>query len=384
MKKSYQNDKAIKKSNEYIPTLTQVKNLVGMMIKKKNRKFTLVFVCLLILLDLSVVLRQTLFYVPSTKETVNCDMVYIEADRNELLEHGMEEFEPIVQCQNSMLLNGKQALVNVYPFVFNQVNQSRLIEGKLPHRTTAVINNNVNEVIYNGNWEDQQIPMTLIASNDVLDLELNIVGVIEEKDTDGLNIYYNLDGINEFASYVLTQDGSSFDKKFKAFTHLQQMEVGYEEIETFKQELEKKSITCKSPLYDERMKKVEESKLYRYMFTGFTCLITALLIVCVVVLTNKEITYFLKGFAILASQSIPIDSIKKSYTHSKLKAIGFVVLLNLMILKGISLKLTYLQLNNLYLIVTIVFVVYFITVLNSMKIVKQEKITTLLKEFNEM
>jgi len=210
-----------------------------------------------------------------------------------------------------------------------------------------------------------------------------VTGVIEEKDTAALNVYYDLNGFMEYSKTKTLSDNRPFSMLIKEYGTYYQRKIGYEEIPAVMDRLKNnKSVKLYSPLYEERKTLDEHSRIYRYLFTAFAWIIAVLLTFAVCMLTRKETESHYKSFAILISQNADIRVLKKEYILKKTKPVILFGILNVMALIIAQLKVSYLNAAPLIGLIGFELLVYIVMIRISLADMKQEKISQMLKEMN--
>ena len=122
------------------------KNVSHMMRKitwKKNILFIVIFSVLLMLSQGSSILKQIMFQIPDTTDTLNMDMIYVRADSQESLKQAgfsgtqILSFLPVV-------IDETEYTAGIYPYPKNSTELH--IEGSLPEALNVLINQNAAEL----------------------------------------------------------------------------------------------------------------------------------------------------------------------------------------------------------------------------------------------
>ena len=140
------------------------------------------------------------------------------------------------------------------------------------------------------------------------------------------------------------------------------------------------SFQASSPLFEERQKQMKESEIYRYLFTGFTIIITVLLCIGVFVITGRETDGYRQAFVILMSQNISAQQIRRQYLQIRFVPLLCVIIPDLLILFLLQNHYPRLFILPLALITMISFVLYVISTLQSFSMLKENRISTIMKE----
>jgi len=359
-----------------------VKHLVGKIIRRKNRVFITVFVVLMLIVEMTYVMKRIMFYIPQTVSTVNANMIYVETDdTGSIADAQLQNPEKIVQFKNITDVNGTQFQMGIYPYV--QSDETLHVSGELPKDMNVLINQNAAEALFQNNWMGQELNLTFLVDPYSADAVFKVTGVIEEKDTAALNVYYDLNGFMEYSKTKTLSDNRPFSMLIKEYGTYYQRKIGYEEIPAVMDRLKNnKSVKLYSPLYEERKTLDEHSRIYRYLFTAFAWIIAVLLTFAVCMLTRKETESHYKSFAILISQNADIRVLKKEYILKKTKPVILFGILNVMALIIAQLKVSYLNAAPLIGLIGFELLVYIVMIRISLADMKQEKISQMLKEMN--
>lgn len=359
-----------------------VKHLVGKIIRRKNRVFITVFVVLMLIVEMTYVMKRIMFYIPQTVSTVNANMIYVETDdTGSIADAQLQNPEKIVQFKNITDVNGTQFQMGIYPYV--QSDETLQVSGELPKDMNVLINQNAAEALFQNNWMGQELNLTFLVDPYSADAVFKVTGVVEEKDTAALNVYYDLNGFMEYSKTKTLSDNRPFSMLIKEYGTYYQKKIGYEEIPAVMDRLKNnKSVKLYSPLYEERKTLDEHSRIYRYLFTAFAWIIAVLLTFAVCMLTRKETESHYKSFAILISQNADIRVLKKEYILKKTKPVILFGILNVMALIIAQLKVSYLNAAPLIGLIGFELLVYIVMIRISLADMKQEKISQMLKEMN--
>ena len=355
-----------------------IKKLVGKIIQKKNRIFLTIFVLLILCAEVLSMMKQVMFYIPDTTDTVNANMLYIETDQQDDLPFG--NIEKIVKFKDIADINGTQYQMNIYPYV--AANEELSYEGNLPKEMNVIVNQNVANKLFQDNWKGKQLDLTLMVDPYATGVVFTVTGVIEEKDTSALNVYYDLNGLMEYSKTITLSDGRPFNQLIEQYGTYSQKEVTYDQIESFIEQYQNKSTKVYAPLYSERKDLEDQSRIYRYLFTAFTWIVAILLTISICLFTTKETQSYKKSFAILISQKIDINLLKKEYVLKKTIPVIVFVVVDFTALVLIHLKVNYLNIIPFIVLVGSELILYLVMLKISLQDMKQETISKLLKEMN--
>jgi len=139
-----------------------VKHLVGKIIRRKNRVFITVFVVLMLIVEMTYVMKRIMFYIPQTVSTVNANMIYVETDdTGSIADAQLQNPEKIVQFKNITDVNGTQFQMGIYPYV--QSDETLHVSGELPKDMNVLINQNAAEALFQNNWMGQELNLTFLV-----------------------------------------------------------------------------------------------------------------------------------------------------------------------------------------------------------------------------
>lgn len=359
-----------------------VKHLVGKIIRRKNRIFITVFVVLMLIVEMTYIMKGVMFYIPQTDDTINAGMIYVETDdTGNITDSQLQNPEKIVQFTDITEVNGTQYQMNIYPYV--QSDETLQVSGELPKDMNVLINQNAAKALFQNDWMGKKLNLTFLVDPYSADAVFKVTGVVEEKDTTALNVYYDLNGFMTYSKTKTLSDNRPFSMLIKQYGTCYQKEIGYEKIAVvMDKQKNNKSLKLSSPLYEERKTLDEHSRIYRYLFTAFAWIVAILLTFAVCMLTRKETESHYKSFAILISQNADIRELKKEYVLKKTMPVILFGILDLIALIIAHLKVSYLNVIPLIGLIGFELVVYLVTIRISLADMKQEKISRMLKEMN--
>ena len=204
------------------------------------------------------------------------------------------------------------------------------LKGNVPKGTDVVINQVLARKVFDDNALDHTITLTYTVAPYTYSIDARITGIIEESDTEQMNIYYDLDGIISTFSDIALPDGMPLRDYFDGHCSTYKLDVPYSEIDSFQSS--HPQMTVHNPLHDERKEMEESSRIYQYMFAGFTVIITGLLSVLIFSVTEKQTEKLQKTFVILSSTGISMKYLIQQYIKEKMVLLVLVSLLDLAIL----------------------------------------------------
>ncbi len=354
-----------------------VSQLMRKIIGKKSVLFTVLFAVLLVLSQGSSILKQIIFQIPYSTDTLNSDMIYVKADSMESLQQAgftatqIPSFLPVV-------VDNEEYAAGIYPY---PQNSSHLpIRGSLPEGLHVLINQNAAETIFNGEWKDQNLYLDIQLEQTVWTIPVTVTGMVEETDTKAMQIYYDTDDIVEYLKQIPMPSGGSLYGAFIKDPQLFEIKGNYENMSQQLTSLSDVSFQASSPLFEERQKQMKESEIYRYLFTGFTIIITVLLCIGVFVITGRETDGYRQAFVILMSQNISAQQIRRQYLQIRFVPLLCVIIPDLLILFLLQNHYPRLFILPLALITMISFVLYVISTLQSFSMLKENRISTIMKE----
>ncbi len=368
--------KAVKKTHA-IPSL-DVKRLLKKIVRKTNRSFLWMSCLLVLLLEGSFLLKEWMFAKPRTSQVVNADMVYVEGTADALAEEGIHGI-PVLPVSNTMLIDGDDYVIFVSPYV----ESDRQFEsvGKMPSELNVVVNQNVVNEVYGGSFKSEELVLPSFIGGQVYDIPFTIVGEVIEEDTKKMHIYYDLNGVYAYLETIELEDGGTALGYLKSFSNLQQLNVGYDNIETYIES--HMNVHVKTTLYAERLLHVKEMQLYQILFTSFVWLFAGLLCVFVWLFTKKETDSYLKSFAILCGQNVPLHKLKTAYRRRATCWFSVWMLVHMGVVYWIGMRYEWAEVNFLLWVLGGIVILRYVVVILSMKDLKQEKISYLLKGMNE-
>ena len=354
-----------------------VSHLMRKITGKNNVLFIVIFALMLVLSQGSSILKQIVFQISDTTDTLNADMIYVRADSQDSLNQAgfigvqIPSFLPVV-------MDGTEYTAGIYPYPQNSTELQ--IEGSVPEGLHVLINQNTAETVFDGDWKDRNMDLDIQLEQTVWTIPVTVTGMVNETDTDAMQIYYNLDDIVEYLKQVQRPLGGSLYGAFVNDPQLFEVKGSYAEMDQQLTSLSDASFQASSPLFEQRQKQMEESEIYRYLFTGFTMIIAVLLCVSVIVITRKETDGYRQAFAILMSQNIPVQQIRRQYLMIRLLLLIGVIVLDLFVLFLLQNRYPHLYILPLASITLISSVLYVFSIVQSLSKLKGNMISTIMKE----
>lgn len=354
-----------------------VSHLMRKITGKNNVLFIVIFALMLVLSQGSSILKQIVFQIPDTTDTLNADMIYVRADSQDSLNQAgftgvqIPSFLPVV-------MDGTEYTAGIYPYPENSTELQ--IEGSVPEGLHVLINQNTAETVFDGDWKDRNMDLDIQLEQTVWTIPVTVTGMVNETDTDAMQIYYNLDGIMEYLKQVQRPLGGSMYGAFVNDPQLFEVKGSFAEMDQQLTSLSDASFQASSPLFEQRQKQMEESEIYRYLFTGFTMIIAVLLCVSVIVITRKETDGYRQAFAILMSQNIPVQQIRRQYLMIRLLLLICVSVPDLLVLFLLQNRYPHLYILPLASITLISSVLYVFSIVQSLSKLKGNMISTIMKE----
>lgn len=354
-----------------------VSHLMRKITGKNNVLFIVIFALMLVLSQGSSILKQIVFQIPDTTDTLNADMIYVRADSQDSLNQAgftgvqIPSFLPVV-------MDGTEYTAGIYPYPENSTELQ--IEGSVPEGLHVLINQNTAETVFDGDWKDRNMDLDIQLEQTVWTIPVTVTGMVNETDTDAMQIYYNLDGIMEYLKQVQRPLGGSMYGAFVNDPQLFEVKGSFAEMDQQLTSLSDASFQASSPLFEQRQKQMEESEIYRYLFTGFTMIIAVLLCVSVIVITRKETDGYRQAFAILMSQNIPVQQIRRQYLMIRLLLLIGVIVPDLLVLFLLQNRYPHLYILPLASITLISSVLYVFSIVQSLSKLKGNMISTIMKE----
>lgn len=372
-------DHIIVKEKEIQYDRKTINTLVHQIISKKNRLFVLLFALLLVLGQASSLIRQVLFYVPDEQSTLIADYVFVKCSDTTLMEQvGLYGSDRILDFTDLRYEN-QDWQVNIYPYSGNP--KGLQISGKDPTGLSVLINQNTAEALFDGKWENQTLPLCMLVSPYVVDVEVSVSGVIEEPDTGAMNIYYSGNAMMGYISNQQTREGQDLDRYFLETEDDYQVKVGYDRIpEIFENVKGRRNIQITSPYYEEKLYEKNKGQMYEYMFTTMTFIILIMLSVFVCVVTGKDTITAQKSFVVLMSQNMDEKLIQSCYMKQKVLPVVIVCLVDGLSILILKMVFPYISAVSCLCMAGLELILYILILYVYGRRLRKEQISTMMKE----
>ena len=372
-------DHTIVKEKEIQYDRKTINTLVHQIISKKNRLFVLLFALLLVLGQASSLIRQVLFYVPDEQSTLIADYVFVKCSDTTLMEQvGLYGPDRILDFTDLRYEN-QDWQVNIYPYNGNP--KGLQISGKDPTGLSVLINQNTAEALFDGKWENQTLPLCMLVSPYVVDVEVSVSGVIEEPDTGAMNIYYSMHAMMQYISNQQTREGQDLNRYFLETEDDYQVKVGYDRIpEIFENVKGRRNIQITSPYYEEKLYEKNKGQMYEYMFTTMTFIILIMLSVFVCVVTGKDTITAQKSFVVLMSQNMDEKLIQSCYMKQKVLPVVIVCLVDGLSILILKMVFPYISAVSCLCMAGLELILYILILYVYGRRLRKEQISTMMKE----
>ena len=372
-------DHTIVKEKEIQYDRKTINILVHQIINRKNRLFVLLFALLLVLGQASSLIRQVLFYVPDEQSTLIADYVFVKCSDTTLMEQvGLYGPDRILDFTDLRYEN-QDWQVNIYPYSGNP--KGLQISGKDPTGLSVLINQNTAEALFDGKWENQILPLCMLVSPYVVDVEASVSGVIEEPDTGAMNIYYSMHAMMQYISNQQTREGQDLDRYFLETEDDYQVKVGYDRsTEIFEKGKRGRNIQMSSPYEEGILLEKNKGQMYEYMFTAMTFIILIMLSVFVCVVTGKDTITAQKSFVVLMSQNMDEKLIQSCYLKQKLLPVVIVCLVDGLSVLILKMVFPYISAISCLCMSGVELILYILTLYVYGRRLRKEQISTMMKE----
>lgn len=301
-----------------------LKELIHKILSNKAKKSSLIIVLIILLIQQIYVFNKMAFYIPTTSNTVNAEIMYINLLKGELNPSNFnlneEDIIPFISFYN-LEIDDRYEYFEIYPYEENHLE----LDGKLPNGNEVVINQNLAN--YLGDWENKEIHAQYSIDNNIYDVTFTVVGMINETDSNRFSIYYDLDSIlNEFNNLTLTVISSHQAKEMTYLEYLKEygsnfkFKTEYETMDKYYELMEKnRNLLLYNPLYEQRQDMIEESLVFQFMFNCFELMLFLGCIIYICLYVSKDTNKYLGTCAILVSSQIDIKDINQRYFIEKTK-----------------------------------------------------------------
>lgn len=301
---------------------------------------SIILVLLIICIQGFYLFQQEMFSIPTTHETLNANMMYVYTEDAEYIqEHNLDESKKIVIFDRCYYKNQLFDII-AYPYVSNDIK----IVGEIPKENTVIVNQNVLSTLNISDYDNVKLEFTLVFGAYEEIIQFNIGGVVNEKDTNLMNVYFDLNYIKSKLSEIILPTGITGIDYFNNFMNDYQLEVGYSNIQSFIAKNSQSGVEFVNPLYEERLQLESDSKAYKLLFYAIVIILVVSVLLCLYVFTLKEISYNKKSISIFVSQGIDLNKFR--ITYFKIKT--FIFLISFIILEILSM----IYFMNIYELVT--------------------------------
>lgn len=388
-------DKNIVKENDYHScdsivdypmqkaTPKEISYFVNKILHKKTLVASLFLVLLLVIVQGLFIFEKKMFYVAETLNAVNVNQLYVDVNSDTFdfskLDINKENLTPILKFRN-IVVDSQSINCKIYPYVDNDLE----LNGEKPQGNTIIINQNVAEKIDGA--IGKEISMNYFISSLSKSMNFKISGIINEKDSNSLSVYYDLNYVNQEMNTLKMLDGNTQLQYIQKFGTYYVYPTSYESLAHYYQKAsEVKNVFLSNTLYDERVEFREMMLVYQLLFTIFEVLILIGIIIFMTIYIIRDTNHYLSICSILVSMQMPLKEIRKSYLKTKIK-----YFVPLIFLSGIVFYIIYeltgikqfMNMNDLYSIYVCLmfFVVWYLMLLRiEIRKLQQSKISFILK-----
>ena len=378
-KKEYNSLNKLKLNNKKTFNSKDLSNYVRKIINKRNIMISLFTVIITTLLQILFLYGNDLFYIPTTKNVLNADIVYLESLG--LNEKFIDDKYTSILKFKEIIFNNEEYEFNVYPYIENT--NKLQIDGEIPKGKGIIVNQNVLKTLNISNWENLELEGIYLFDAAQESLSFKIIGVIHEDDTNLNNIYYNLNDI--LAEFDTVEYSYGLTKKEYLLNYGMnfQTNIGFNNIETFYEEMSNSgNVFLKSPLYEERLDMQSGIHIFKFMYSVIEIVLFIIAILFISISTNYDSKLFVRSCTILCSQGINLKDLKQIYVKQKMIIIlPLTIIETLLVLLLWPFKSTeYYNFIIVMLIAIITIVIYIISILINVNNIKNSKISSILKD----
>ena len=299
--------------------------LLHKIFRQTNHYFFVLFVTMILAIQIVYVLENVVLVIPNTHQSLNAGMIFVETKNNAKVMNA----EKCIHV-NQILVKDTTCDASAYPYHNNIVLP---IEGNLPQGMHVIVNQNMVQQIFHGDWKNQTILLNFQVSPYTYSFTMRVCGVVNEKDTDELHVYYDIASVEEQLKTIVTQDGRTLYQLYAENDSYYVKYVFYEKVESVLQKLrENRNIEANSPYYEEMKNRLNTIQFFRNLFDGFRYILTVTSVIICILFTRKEMSIHVKNYCILMSQHIPQTQIKCSYLKQRMRPILLFSVLNSIVL----------------------------------------------------
>lgn len=328
-------------------------NIYNKLFFRKNFRFYILHCILLLILSLLVVLSIKWFSIPNTTNTLNANHLYLEYQNISLndalnyLELKDNKYRVSYKFQ-SIYLDNRYHYIDILPHPYED-------EG-------VYINQNAKDIFKNNKIGDE-INLNYYVNNKEQTYTTKIKEYIVEDDTKTPIVYY---GYEEFIDYLKTQkvDDSDEYKKMIDSAEYVDISIDYEDLKTVFSKNNNDNISLTSPLYQERVQFIQDSSIYKMIYSIFEIILFFAIMIMHIIYLNNNTNKNIDAFAILISQGHKLDILKNIF----IKNIISMNLLGVLLTLVITIAISYFMKVNLilpilllisYLVVSIIIILIF-------------------------
>ena len=342
------------------------KRIVRKTLQKKNIIFSICISLMMAILGILNIISKDYFALNESRDVLNIDMLYVDADASYLLEeNGIAlALRPIISFEE-MRYNDKNYAINIIPYIENDLYP-------MPEANILYINNYLADMV--NLTEGSQVILNYKSVNGNFE-EMNYsVGKIIHEDCTIPQAYYNLDVIlDEYDNIPINDEGATFLDYFNSQATRYQVNVGYDNIENnYRKYGDIAGIDFYNLVYDERIDNYTKLRPIKLMFDIASYCIYGIIVLIAIVFNYRSNNKQLRCYGLLVNFGNEIKDIKKE--HLKYKIISFsliYLILNVWL---------FISLNILVIIeIILLLLVYVFTCQLGMKKLSKDKINIILK-----
>ncbi len=271
-----------------------------------NHRFYVFLLILLILLSnlmaLGLMIYESWFSIDDSKASLNADYVYLS--RNEEMDFALQKDEIIamLEVEESTL----RPILKADSYYFNKRKYRAVI---YPHPLLEGFGGvYINEALVKQTGQsDGNIEIIFDLNGRLEALSLPIVEVIEEKDFYNPAIYYDYAEMENFLHNLADEDRAY--ELFLAHLDLIELKYDYGKIEDLKNNPRLADYTVIAPLYDERLRLLEDQKLYRLFYSGLLFIMAIVIFIVIFELLKSRHKQNSQAFKIALSNGYEAKSL---------------------------------------------------------------------------
>lgn len=360
------------------------KKQVSFFLKKILWKKSVIFSLVISLLTAGALtlygIEKKLFQPFQTFESVTKDVVYVQSkipnyDFSELKLSAKQLLE-----FNSLSYEHETYRFLTVPYIENEL----LIDGKKPEGLEVLVNQNAAKRLgeecigktvtlkYQFDWRYDEIEMV-------------ITGIIYENDIEREVVYYNEAALNQTLNQKLDEKGISQYEKLQDNASYFMIQSEYEKIDKIYTLLQQSSeFVFESPLYDERVKENQQKQVYQITFQIVEILLLIGIIVMMVIYSYLDTQKYMRNCSIFIILGASVSLVKKIYLQVKLSIFTILYFITILVQHVLFINLTnysFVQADYLILMlgITIIYLIYLLIIYSSLRLLKIDRINTLLK-----